>query len=183
MSNDCERSQPDVLIVIAYGELLRRAVLELAPHGALNVHPSLLPRYRGAAPIPAAILAGDDVTGTSIIKLVRRLDAGPIVAQQQLDIMPDDTTATLGARLADQSAEMLPDVVQEWIAGRLIAREQDDALATYTREWTRADARIDWSTPAIQIERLIRAANPWPLCLDNARWRNARSHRRARLRR
>jgi methionyl-tRNA formyltransferase len=164
-------ANPDVLVVVAYGELLRASVLELAPHGALNVHPSLLPLYRGATPIPSAILAGDRVTGTSIIKLVRRLDAGPVVARQELDIMTDDTAGTLADRLARQAAGMLPGVVLDWVAGRIHARDQEADLATYCREWARDDARIDWNSTAVHIERLVRAANPWPLAwttLDGA---------------
>ena len=92
--------EPDLLVVVAYGELLRRNVLELTPHGCLNVHPSLLPAYRGAAPIPAAILNGDTVTGVSIIRLIRKLDAGPIVAQQTVDITTTDSARTLAERLS-----------------------------------------------------------------------------------
>jgi methionyl-tRNA formyltransferase len=154
---------PDLLVVVAYGELLRRAVLEAAPHGALNVHPSLLPRYRGAAPIPAAILHGDERTGVSIIKLVRRMDAGPIVAQQEHDITPTDTTASLAERLAQLAAELLPNVCKDWAVGALPAREQDESAASYTREWIKDDARIDWHAPADAIERLTRAAQPWPV--------------------
>jgi methionyl-tRNA formyltransferase len=154
---------PDLLVVVAYGEFLRRAVLEAAPHGALNVHPSLLPRYRGAAPIPAAILHGDVQTGVSIIKLVRRMDAGPIVAQQEMDITSSDTTASLSARLAQQAALLLPDICAAWVAGAVTAREQDESAATYTHEWTKDDARIDWHAPADAIERLTRAAQPWPV--------------------
>jgi methionyl-tRNA formyltransferase len=154
---------PDLLIVVAYGELLRRNVLELTPHGCLNVHPSLLPRYRGAAPIPAAILNGDVTTGVSIMKLVRKLDAGPIVVQVEETIQPDDTTGSLGERLAGIAAALLPGVARRYVAGELEPQPQDDALATHTREWTTDDARIDWSQPAHQIERLVRAANPWPI--------------------
>jgi methionyl-tRNA formyltransferase len=154
---------PDVIVVVSYGELLRRNVLQLAPYGCLNVHPSALPKYRGAAPIQAAILNGDPSTAVSIIKLVRRLDAGPVIGRTPVDIMPEDTTGTLSARLADIAATMLPGVALAWVAGELTETPQDDGNATYTREWTTADARIDWRQPAIQIERLIRAANPWPI--------------------
>lgn len=154
---------PDILIVVAYGELLRRNVLDLAPHGCLNVHPSLLPLYRGAAPIPAAILNGDPVTGVSIIKLVRKLDAGPVVAQFESEIDATDTTGSLGSRLSSLSAEILPDVTRRYIAGELPPAAQNDDLATYTREWTTADGQIDWSQSANEIERLVRAANPWPI--------------------
>lgn len=155
--------QPDLLVVVAYGEILRRNVLQLAPGGALNVHPSLLPKYRGAAPIPEAIRNGDTQTGVSVMKLVRRLDAGPVVAQSVMDVQPDDTAGTLGERLASQAAEMLPAVCDSWLAGDLTAVEQDESLATYTREWMKSDAEIDWSLPAVIIERLVRAALPWPV--------------------
>jgi methionyl-tRNA formyltransferase len=154
---------PDVLVVVAYGELLRRDVLELAPYGVLNVHPSLLPRYRGASPIPAAIMAGDSVTGVSIMRLVRRLDAGPILEQHQADIINGDTAGSLGERLAALAAACLPDAVVRWVAGEIHPTPQDDEQATYTREWTTADARIDWNAGAASIERLVRAANPWPV--------------------
>ena len=154
---------PDLLVVVAYGELLRRAVREAAPHGALNVHPSLLPRYRGAAPIPAAILNGDTQTGVSIIQLVRRLDAGPLIAQESQTIAREDTTATLAERLAHQAAGMLPLTCLAWSRGDVIAQPQDEAAATYTREWTKEQGRIDWRQPADAIERLIRAAQPWPI--------------------
>ncbi len=155
--------RPDLLVVVAYGEILRRNVLQLAPGGALNVHPSLLPKYRGAAPIPEAIRRGDLQTGVSIMKLVRRLDAGPVLAQSILDIDPQDTTATLGRRLSMRAAEMLPDVAHAWLGGTVPAIEQDESLATYTHEWTKSDAEIDWTQPADAIERLIRAALPWPV--------------------
>lgn len=156
-------AQPDVLLVVAYGELLRRSVLELTPDGCLNVHPSLLPRYRGAAPIPAAILNGDQITGVSIMKLVRKLDAGPILTQVETDVRPDDTTGSLSERLAELAARILPVVALNYMAGELLPVPQDDALATHTREWSTADAQIDWTQPAQQIERLVRAANPWPV--------------------
>ncbi|MBA2452262.1 MAG: methionyl-tRNA formyltransferase [Chloroflexia bacterium] len=156
-------TQADLLVVVAYGEILRRNLLELAPGGVLNVHPSLLPKYRGAAPIAGAIRNGDSQTGVSIIQLVRKLDAGPMIAQTTVDIDSGDTTGTLGERLSEQAADILPDVCVSWLAGSLTAVEQDDSLATYTREWTKADAEIDWLLPAVTIERLVRAALPWPV--------------------
>lgn len=168
------QEQPDLLVVVAYGEILRKTALELAPLGCLNVHPSLLPRYRGATPIPAAILNGDPTTGVSIMKLVRALDAGPLVAQCAIGVARDDTTGTLSARLADLAAEMLPAVALGYARSERVPIEQDDDGATYTREWTTADARIDWSRPATEIERLVRAADPWPVAwttLDGERLR------------
>jgi methionyl-tRNA formyltransferase len=154
---------PDLLVVVAYGEILRRNVLELTPHGCLNVHPSLLPRYRGASPIPATILNGDPTTGVSVMKLVRKLDAGPILAQVEEPVTDDDTTGTLSERLAALAAQLLPDVALRYVAGELPPLQQDDSLATYTHEWTTAEAEIDWTESAAQIERLVRAANPWPV--------------------
>jgi methionyl-tRNA formyltransferase len=156
-------ARSDLLVVVAYGELLRRHVLELAPAGCINVHPSLLPRYRGAAPIPAAILAGDRQTGVTIMRLVRRLDAGPILVQQPLDITRDDTAGSLSDRLAQLAARMLPATAIQHVAGAIEPRPQDELLASYTREWTMEDARIDWADSADTIERLVRASNPWPI--------------------
>jgi methionyl-tRNA formyltransferase len=153
----------DALVVVAYGEILSKSILNLASAGALNVHPSLLPRYRGSSPISTAILNGDTQTGVSIIKLVRRLDAGPIVMTRSEPILSEDTTETLSARLANVAAEILPETVSDWIDGRLPARDQNDAEATYTHEWSKDDARIDWTKPAVEIERLVRAAIPWPV--------------------
>lgn len=155
--------QPELLVVVSYGAILRKSLLELAPHGVINVHPSLLPKYRGAAPIPAAILNGDSETGVSIIKLVRKLDAGPILRQSPMLIAPDETTATLSPKLAELGAEMLTDTSVDWVAGTISPQEQDDALATMTHEWTKADGRIKWTLDAASIERLVRASKPWPV--------------------
>lgn len=164
-----DRAAPDLLVVVAYGELLNRRALHLAPYGALNVHPSLLPKYRGAAPIQAAILNGDAVTGISIMQMERRLDAGPVVLQQPVEIEPDESAGELSARLAVVAATLLPRTCLEWAAGKLIATPQDDEQATYTREWTRADARVDWRAPAEDVVRLVRAANPWPVAWTSYR--------------
>ena len=155
-------SGADVFVVVAYGEILRRSVLDLPRAGVLNVHPSLLPRYRGSSPIPAAILNGDDETGVSVIKLVRALDAGPILLQQAVPLTGAETAGALSARLAALAAEILPDAAAGWIEGRIVPIPQDDAAATYTRELTKADARIHWNSSAVEIERLVRAMNPWP---------------------
>jgi methionyl-tRNA formyltransferase len=154
--------RPDVHVVVAYGEIFRRVVLTIPPHGSLNVHPSLLPKYRGSSPIPAAILNGDDKSGVSIIEMVRRLDAGPIVAQRDVDLSGRETGGSLARELATLSGEMLPDVVDRWIKGEIVSVPQNDALATFTRELTKADGRIDWMLSAIQIERQVRAYSPWP---------------------
>lgn len=155
-------ARADVFIVVAYGEILRRRVLEMPPGGVLNVHPSLLPRYRGSSPIPAAILNGDTETGVSVIKLVRALDAGPIVAQRSVGLTGLETSGSLSEELARVAAEMLPDTMEKWLAGRLATVPQDEAGASYTRELTKEDGRIDWRAGAVGIERLVRAMNPWP---------------------
>lgn len=152
----------DLFIVVAYGEILRQAVLDLPRHGCLNVHPSLLPRYRGSAPVQAAILNGDAETGVSIIKLIRRMDAGPILAQRRVPLDGTETAGSLSETLAAVAAAMLPDVAARWVAGEITPTPQDEAAATYTREITVADGRIDWSRQAAAIERLVRAMQPWP---------------------
>jgi methionyl-tRNA formyltransferase len=154
---------PDYLVVAAYGRILPRAVLDLPRGLPLNVHASLLPRLRGAAPIQGALLAGDRETGVTIMRVVERLDAGPILLQRRLEIAPDDTSASLSARLAELGAQAVLEAMEELIAGRLAERPQDESQATYTALVKKADARIDWTLPAVQIERLVRAYYPWPV--------------------
>ncbi len=169
---------PDLLVVVAYGEILRKHVLDLAPAGALNVHPSLLPRYRGSAPVRAAILNGDAETGVTIMRLVRKLDAGPIVRQERVPLAGNEDAESLSDELAKLAAEFLPETCVNWINGSLEAVEQDDALATMTREWSRDDARIDWTADAVDTERLVRASQPWPVAwtmLDGEPFRIHRS--------
>ena len=153
----------DVFVVAAYGQILRQRVLDLPKRGCLNVHASLLPRHRGASPIAAAIMAGDDATGVTIMEMVRALDAGPMVAAVEEPILPSDTTGSLEARLAVAGAQKLLDVLEPWAAGALVAMPQDEALATYAPQISRADAEIDWSRPAVEIWRAVRAYNPWPV--------------------
>ncbi len=157
-----EATNPDIFIVVAFGEIFRGSVLSLPAHGCLNIHPSLLPRYRGSSPIPAAILNGDRETGVSLIEMVKKLDAGPIVAQRELILTGRESGVQLSQVLADLAAEMLPDVMESWVAGELSSVPQDDEEATYTRELTKADGNVDWTKPAVEIERQVRAYSPWP---------------------
>ena len=152
-----------VFVVAAYGQIMRQRVLDLPNRGCLNVHASLLPRHRGASPIAAAILAGDDETGVTIMEMVRALDAGPIVATVKEPLLPSDTTGSLEARLAVAGARRLVEVIDDWALGALTAVPQDDALATYAPQLQRSDALIDWSRPAVEIWRAVRAYNPWPI--------------------
>jgi methionyl-tRNA formyltransferase len=148
---------PDVVVVAAYGLILPRSLLALPPLGCLNVHPSLLPRHRGATPIEAAILAGDDLTGVTIIKLTERMDAGPILAQTRVEIGPAEDASSLERRLALLGAELLIECLEAWASGRLAPVEQDEALASYSQRTRREDALLDWSQPAEQLARVVRA--------------------------
>jgi len=154
---------PDAIVVAAYGQILRQRVLDLPKRGSLNVHASLLPRHRGASPVAAAILAGDEGTGVTVMEVIRALDAGPMVARVEEAISPFDTTGTLEERLAEAGARLLVSVLEDWRAGRLASVPQDDSLATYAPMLTRGDAVIDWSRPAVDIWRQVRAYNPWPM--------------------
>jgi methionyl-tRNA formyltransferase len=154
--------QPEVIVVAAFGQILRAPVLELPRHGCLNVHASLLPRYRGAAPIPAAILAGKSVTGVTIMRLDPGMDTGPILAQAEAPIGPDDTTATLTARLAGLGARLLVETLPGWLRGEIPARPQDDTQATYCRRLEKKDGLLEWTQPAVLLDRQIRACDPWP---------------------
>jgi methionyl-tRNA formyltransferase len=154
--------RPDVIIVAAYGLILPAAVLELPTFGSLNVHASLLPRWRGAAPVAAAILAGDDTTGVTIMKMDPGLDTGPILSQRSLVIAPDDTRESLTARLAGLGAELLRDTLPDWFAGTLKPEPQDEALATYAPLIKKEQGRIDWSEPGDDVARRVRAFYSWP---------------------
>lgn len=153
---------PDVIVVAAFGQILRKAVLAIPPHGCLNVHASLLPKYRGASPVAAAILAGDEYTGVTIMLMDEGLDTGPILAQARLRIGPEDTTGTLTEQLAELGAKLLIETLPRWLAGEIVPQPQDDTKATYCRPLQRSDGRIDWNQPAMHLARAIRAYNPWP---------------------
>lgn len=155
---------PDLGVIAAYGQILKQPVLDVPRLGVLNVHASLLPRWRGAAPIPAAILAGDAVTGATIMRVELALDAGPMLARVETAIAPDDTTATLTPRIAEAGAALLMELLPPWEAGAIAAEPQDEALATYAPQIERADALIRWSRDgAAHIARQVRAYNPWPM--------------------
>ncbi len=155
--------RPDLVVVAAFAQILSRAVLDTPTHGCLNVHASLLPRWRGASPINAAILSGDAETGVTIMRMDPGLDTGPILTQRAAPIRPDDTTATLTERLSHVGAELLAATVGPWIAGEAVPREQDESQVMVTRLLTREDGRIDWtSAPAAVVERMTRAYDPWP---------------------
>lgn len=155
---------PDVIVVVAYGKILRRAVLDLPPLGCVNVHPSLLPKLRGAAPIQAAIRDGLDATGVTIMLLDQRMDAGPILAQLTAPLFADDTAATLGERLATLGADLLVETLPRWQSGVIQPRPQNEDEATYCKPLSKDDANVDWQQPAEVIARACRAQTPWPGC-------------------
>jgi len=156
--------RPAAIVVAAFGQILPKSILELAPLGAINVHASLLPDLRGAAPIAEAIARGYQFTGVTIMLMDEGMDTGPILAQRKVDIKPDDTAESLGARLAEAGADLLVETLPKWARGEIVPRPQDDSAATYTKPLTKEAGHIDWSQPAEKIERLCRAYYPWPGC-------------------
>ncbi|MGI8855169.1 MAG: methionyl-tRNA formyltransferase [Thermomicrobiales bacterium] len=151
-----------LFVVAAYGKILRLDVLNLPDHGTLNVHASLLPAYRGASPIAAAILDGVPETGVTIMLMDIGLDTGPILAQQGVAIAPDATTASLSATLAESGAPLLVDTAARWLDRQIEPEPQDDAAATVTRLLKKEDGAIDWHAPAARLARMERAYSPWP---------------------
>lgn len=152
----------DALVVVAYGQLLPAAVLDYPRLAPINVHASLLPRWRGAAPIARALLAGDDETGVTVVRMTPGLDAGPMLLRRACPIAPDDTAATLHDRLAALGAEALGAVLDD-LPGHLAAAEaQDEARATYAPKLSRAEGALDWTRPAPELARRVRALQPWP---------------------
>jgi methionyl-tRNA formyltransferase len=154
--------QPDVIIVAAFGQIVPTSVLELPPFGCLNIHASLLPRWRGAAPVAAAILAGDDTSGTTLMQMDAGLDTGPILSQRSLPILPEDTRESLTARLAQLSADLLRDTLPRWLLGDIELQPQNDELATYAPQIKKEEGHINWSESADAIARRVRAFFPWP---------------------
>lgn len=152
----------DLMVVVAYGLILPQKVLDTPRFGCINVHGSLLPRWRGAAPIQRAIWAGDKVTGVTIMQMEAGLDTGPMLLKESLAIAPDETSASLYARLAETGPEALLDALMRLDNDGLPAEPQDESQATYAHKLKKDEARIDWHQPADFIERCIRAFNPWP---------------------
>jgi methionyl-tRNA formyltransferase len=155
---------PDIGVIAAYGQILKQPVLDVPRLGILNIHASLLPRWRGAAPIPAAILAGDAETGATIMRIVLALDAGPMLDSVRVPIEAHDTTGTLTPKVAEAGGSLLMDVLPRYARGEIAPVAQDDALATYAPQIEKTDARIRWDRDdAATIARQVRAYNPWPM--------------------
>ena len=156
--------RPDLGVIAAYGQILRQQVLDIPPLGILNVHASLLPRWRGAAPIPASILAGDTHTGATIMQVRLALDAGPMLDRVAIPISDADTTGTLTPCVAEAGAALLLEVTPRWATGDITAVEQDGAIATYAPQLEKSDALLDWHRDTAEIAwRKVRAYNPWPM--------------------
>ncbi|MFC1908222.1 methionyl-tRNA formyltransferase, partial [Chloroflexota bacterium] len=160
--------QPDVIVVAAFGQILPRSVLDIPGCRCINIHPSLLPRFRGASPVTAAILAGDEFTGVSIMLMDRGLDTGSVLARAQIPILAQDTTGSLTAKLSLIAAQLLQEILPRWVRGELTPQSQNEAEATYSDSISKEEGEIDWSLSAIDIWRRVRAFQPWPWCYT--RW-------------
>lgn len=156
--------RPDVIVVAAYGQKLGAELLALPTRGCINIHASLLPKYRGAAPIQWAIANGDSVTGITIMHMSEQMDAGDIIARTEVPIRPDDTGGTLYARLAKAASGALADVLDAIAEGRATRTPQDESAATPAPKLRKCDGRIDWTLPAGHIVNRVRGFNPWPCC-------------------
>lgn len=159
---DMKGLAPDVMIVASYGQFLKKALLDIPPHGTVNIHPSLLPEYRGASPIQWALANGDTETGVSVLYVTPRMDAGDILAQERADILPDDTFPLLEERLAIRGGELLVRVLREIEAGTMQPVPQDESRVTFARKLCKEDGMVDWTQPATVIRNRLRGFIPWP---------------------
>jgi len=152
----------DIIVVAAYGRILPREVVNLPGLGCVNIHPSLLPRHRGPSPVASTILEGDDVTGVTVMRLDEGMDSGPIIAQEERPILPEDTVVTLTDRLFREGAKLLAQCLPAYSRGNLVPRPQENALATYARKLTKEDGIIQWRLSAETLWRQVRAYSAWP---------------------
>jgi methionyl-tRNA formyltransferase len=153
---------PKLIVVAAFGQILRQAVLDKPRYGCINVHASLLPRWRGSAPVQAAILHGDEATGVTIMKMDPGIDTGPILQQRSIPISRQDTGGALADKLADLGADLLMHTLPGYLNGNLLPQPQDDSVATYAPMIKKEDGLLDFNQPASHLERKVRAFNPWP---------------------
>lgn len=154
--------QPDLIVVAAFGQILKKDVLDLPKYGCINVHASLLPRWRGAAPINAAILAGDEETGVTIMQMDVGLDTGPMLAKQSLRLTPDHTAGAVTQALSTLGADLLIETLPDYLAGKIAPTPQPEEGATYAPMLKKEDGLLDFTKPAAELERRVRAMNPWP---------------------
>ncbi len=160
--------RPDVIVVAAYGQILPQEVLDIPGYGCINIHPSLLPEFRGASPVASAILAGKEFTGVSIMLMGSGVDTGPVLGRAQIPVFPQDTTGSLTGKLSLLASRLLLEVLSGWCRGELVPQPQDEARATYCGVIKKEQGEVDWHLPAVEIWRRIRAFYPWPGCYT--RW-------------
>ncbi|MBA7710943.1 Methionyl-tRNA formyltransferase [subsurface metagenome] len=163
---------PDVMVIAALGQILPQSVLDLPRYGCINIHPSLLPKFRGASPIASAILAGEEFTGVSLMLMDKGLDTGPILGRAQISISPQDTTGSLTAKLSLIAAQLLLEVLPCWVKGEIEPQSQNEAEATYSAQISKGEGEIDWHLSAVDIWRRVRAFQPWPGCYTS--WQGKR---------
>ena len=154
--------KPDLGVIAYFGKIIPKEILKIPKFGFVNAHPSLLPRWRGPSPIQNTILTGDKTTGVTIHLTTDKVDAGDILAQKEIPILPGDTCAILTERLANLGAKLLVETIPDWIKGDIIPRTQDELKATFTKIIKKEDGLIDWSKSSEYIEKLVRAYDPWP---------------------
>jgi methionyl-tRNA formyltransferase len=167
---------PEVMVVVAYGLILPQAVLDIPPHGCINIHASLLPRWRGAAPIQRAILAGDKSTGVTIMRMDAGLDTGPMLLSDHVPITEQTTAALLHDALSAMGSKLIVRALDDLAQGRLQAVAQPDSGATYAKKITKDEARLDWSLPAADLARRVRAYNPMPIAWTELKGERIRIH-------
>ena len=163
---------PDLIVVAAFGQILPAEILDLPKLGCLNVHPSLLPRHRGASPIATAILQGDEVTGVTIMLLDAGMDTGPILNQREVPISADDTTGLLTSKLAQTGAQLLAEILPLWFEGQIKPQPQEESRASYSKVINKNDGEINWRLSTLELWQRVRAFDPWPGCY--AWWRGKR---------
>jgi methionyl-tRNA formyltransferase len=168
---------PELIVVVAYGRILPTAILELAPQGCVNVHYSLLPKYRGAAPAAWTILNGDAKGGVTTMKLVEKMDAGPMYLQEEVTIAPDETTGSLQAKLIPVGARLLLDTIRRLKDGSVLPQMQDEAKVTFAPMIKKEDGLIDWNQGAVGIERRVRGLSPWPGTYTHMKGKLLKIHR------
>ena len=162
MKKKIHELKPDLILVSSYGQMIPKSILDIPKKKSLNLHPSLLPKYRGASPIQTAILNGEKTTGITIMKIDEKMDHGPIIAQQETDIKPDDTYESLESRLSEEITKLLIEILPRYFKNKIKPKIQDEDNATYTKILTRDDGRIDLKENVQKIERKVRAFYPWP---------------------
>ena len=154
--------RPDVIVIAAYGLIVPQEVLDIPPLGTLNIHPSLLPKYRGASPVASAILAGEEVTGVTVMVTTMEVDEGPILSAAKVKISDEDTTSSLTSRLARVGDDLLLETLPRWAKGGITPQHQDESQARYSRRISKEDGDIDWVLSALELWRQVRAFDPWP---------------------